>query len=344
LKRSVPQGYKTNSEYATREGNDNVNISKVLLLGGSGFLGASIAEQLARRNMQITVATRRSTRARHLLLLPTVEVIEADVHDADRLAELVCGKDAVINLVGILHGDFDREHVTLPKQIAEACVSTGTPRLIHISALNASITGPSAYLQSKDRGEAAVMEVAARNPRLKVTDFRPSVVFGERDRFLNMFAALVKFAPFVPLGSPQARFQPVWVEDVARAVVASLAMSETFGHRYNLVGPHVYTLHELLEYVMHLTGHQRPVWGLGSGLSELQAAFFELLPGKLKLITRDNVHSMSIANTSNEPFPAMFGEAHAMESIVPGYLQDNVDDFAGRARYNRFRHRAGRSF
>ena len=317
-----------------------MKINKVLLVGGSGFLGASIAEQLVRQGISVKVPTRIEARARHLLVMPTVDVVQADVHDADRLAELVCGNDAVINLVGILHGDFEREHVALPRMIAEACVATGTPRLIQMSALNASITGPSTYLQSRDRGEAAVLDVASRNRSLHVTIFRPSVVFGEHDRFLNMFANLVRFSPLVPLGSPDARFQPVWVEDVARAVVQSLAMRETFGHTYPLVGPRVYTLRELLELVMQLTGHYRPIIGLGSGLSALQAAVFERLPGKL--ITRDNLRSMSIPNVSGEPFPALFGEAHALESVVPGYLQNDARDRAGRARYDRFRHRAGR--
>jgi NADH dehydrogenase len=318
-----------------------MKITKVLLVGGSGFVGASVAEQLVRQGMEVTVPTRLESRAKHLLVLPTVEVVQADVHDADRLAELVCGHDAVINLVGILHGDFEREHIALPRMIADACVSTGTTRLIQMSALNASITGPSLYLQTRDRGEAAVMEVAQRHPVLNVTLFRPSVIFGEHDRFLNMFATLSRFSPLVPLGSPGARFQPVWVEDVARAVVRSLSMRATFGHTYPLVGPHVYTLCELLEFVMHVTGQHRPILGLGAGLSALQAAVFERLPGKL--ITRDNLRSMSIPNTSGEPFPAIFGEAHAMESIVPGYLQRNAATIAGRPRYNQLRYRAGRS-
>ncbi len=324
-------------------------MNKVLLLGGSGFLGRSVAEQLARQGINVTVVTRRSERAKHLLVLPTVDVIEADVHDTDRLAELVCGNDAVINLIGILHdrdgSEFERVHVALPKKIAEACVSTGTKRLIQMSALNASVTGPSAYLQSRDRGEAAVAEVAKRHPSLRVTCFRPSVIFGEHDRFLNLFARLVQLSPFVPLGSADARFQPVWVEDVARAVVQSLAMPAAFGHTYALVGPRVYTLRELLAFVMDATGRHRAIIGLGAGLSALQAAVFEHLPGKL--ITRDNVRSMSIPNTSDQPFPAIFGSAHALENIVPGYLRDlhkqTPDNESGRARYDNFRHRAGRS-
>lgn len=318
-----------------------MDIKKVLLLGGSGFIGASIAEQLVRRGIRVTVPTRRAERAKQLRVLPCVEIIEANVHDADRLAELVCGHDAVINLVGILHGDFEREHVALPRMIAGACISTGTARLIQMSALNASITGPSAYLQSRYRGESAVLEAAASHPSLKVSIFRPSVVFGEMDRFMNMFAGLVKFSPFVPLGSPDARFQPVWVEDVARAVVCSLSMRETFGRTYPLVGPNIYTLRELLQIVMKLTGQRRPILGLGSGLSALQAAVFEHLPGKL--ITRDNVRSMSVPSISESPFPAIFGAAHSLEAIVPGYLQHNARDIAGRPRYDRLRHRAGRS-
>ena len=328
-------------------------VHKVLLLGGSGFLGRSVAEQLVRQGMVVTVPTRRRERAKHLLVLPTVDVVEADVHDSDRLEELVCGNDAVINLIGVLHdddGQFDRVHIDLPKRVAEACMSTGTRRLIQMSALNASVTGPSKYLQSRDRGEAAVMEVAKQDvlnkrPSLQVTCFRPSVIFGEHDHLLNLFAKLIRISPFVPLGSPDARFQPVWVEDVARAVVQSLSMSATFGRTFPLVGPRVYTLRQLLEFVMEITGRHRPIMGLGAGLTALQAAVFEHLPGKL--ITRDNVRSMSIPSTSDQPFPVVFGEAHAMENIVPGYLRDpggkTVDSAAGRARYDNFRHRAGRS-
>lgn len=343
-----------------------MKIAKVLLLGGSGFLGTSVARQLVQQGIFVLVPTRRRERARHLLVLPTVDVLEADIHDPDRLQELVCGSDAVINLVGALHdehdrhnehgshgGSYERAHVDLPRQVAEACVCTGTPRLVQMSALNADISGPSAYLQSRDRGESAIMEIARREisnqrPPLNVTFFRPSVIFGERDHFLNLFAKLLKWSPFIPLGSPDARFQPVWVEDVARAVVQSLSMSATFDRVYPLVGPRVYTLRELLEFVMQVTGRRRPIIGLNAGLSALQAAVFERLPGKL--ITRDNVRSMKIPNTSDESFPAIFGTAQAIENIVPGYLhgshKNHFEDKAheaGRARYDHFRHRTGGS-
>ncbi len=312
------------------------DVKKILLLGGSGFIGSAVAEQLSARGHFVTIPTRHRERARHLLVLPTVEVVDADVHDAATLRELARGHDAVINLVGILHGDFEREHVALPKLVAETCATIGVPRLIHMSALNADAEGPSAYLRSRGRGEAAVRAVAGANPALQPTILRPSVVFGERDNFLNMFAKLVKLFPLIPLGSPNAQFQPVWVEDVARAVVGSLALPETGGKTYALVGPKVYTLRELLELVIAFSGRKRLLIGLGAGLSQLQATVFEFLPGKL--ITRDNLRSMSVPSTSLQPYPPIFGSAATLESVARQYLQQA----AGRARYSAFRDSAGR--
>ena len=313
-------------------------INKVLLLGGSGFIGASVAEQLARQEIFVTVPTRRRERGKHLFLLPTVDVVEADVFNASQLEKLVSSHDAVINLVGILHGDFERVHVTLPKMIAEACAKSGVARLIHMSALNADINGPSEYLRSRGRGEAAVWGVCQTNPALNVTTFRPSVVFGESDEFLNLFAGLLKLFPAIPLGTPDAKFQPVWVEDVARAFVCSLGLPATRNQTYVLVGPRVYTLRQLVEFVAATTGKRRLIVGLGSALSMLQASVLGIFPGKL--ITPDNVRSMSLPSTSDQPFPALFGRAAAVENVVPTYMGRNAGD--SRNRYQQFRDAAGR--
>ncbi len=313
-------------------------INKVLLLGGSGFIGASVAEQLSKQEIFVTVPTRRRERGKHLFLLPTVDVVESDIFNIAQLEELVRHHDAVINLTGILHGDFERVHVTLPKLLAEACAKNGVSRLINMSALNANTDGPSEYLRSRGRGEAAVWAVCKANPLLKVTMFRPSVVFGEHDKFLNMFAGLVKLFPIIPLGSPDARFQPLWVEDVARAIVTSLSQTETENQTYRLVGPKVYTLREMLQFVADVTARRRLIVGLGPTLSMLQARVFGLLPGKL--ITPDNVRSMSLPSTSDQPFPSLFGHAAAMENVVPAYLGQDVA--GGRARYRQFRDAAGR--
>jgi uncharacterized protein YbjT (DUF2867 family) len=313
-----------------------MNIKKVLLLGGTGFIGASVADQLTSRGYFVTVPTRLRERGKHLLILPTVDVVAADVHNADALLELAKEHDAVINLIGILHGDFEREHAQFPKLVAETCVKANVARLIQMSALNADPHGPSVYLQSRGRGEANVLAVAKANPSLHVTIFQPSVVFGENDKFLNMFVSLVKMFPVIPLGSANAQFQPVWVEDVARAIAESLARSETFGKTYHLVGPKVYTLEQLINFVVSLSGKRRLVIGLGPSLSMLQAAVFERLPGKL--ITRDNVRSMSLPNISPNPFPPIFGNASDMEAVVTGYM----DEDSGRAKYQSLRNGAGR--
>ena len=306
-------------------------IKKILLLGGSGFVGSCVAEQLIARGYFVTVPTRLLKRAKHLLMLPTVDIVEADIHDETTLLNLAKQHDAVINLVGILHGDFEREHAEFPKRVAEICVQAGVPRLIQMSALNADINGPSQYLQSRGRGEAAVWAIAKAHPLLKVTMFQPSVIFGEHDAFLNMFMGLIKFFPVIPLGSPDAKFQPVWVGDVARAIVISIETYETEGKTYPLVGPQVYSLKELVEFIIGLSGKARAVIGLPASLSILQAAVFEHLPGKL--ITRDNLRSMQVPSTSTIPFPALFGPVSDMESTVRGYLKSNV----GRAQYPRFR-------
>ena len=313
-----------------------MNIKKILLIGGSGFIGRSIAEQLSAKGYFVTVPTRHRERARHLLVLPTVEVVDADVHDPQTLSGLIREHDAVINLIGILHGDFEREHVAFPRLVAETCAAVGVKRLIQMSALNANINGPSNYLVSRGRGEAAVRDVVRANPALKITFFQPSVVFGQNDKFLNMFAGLVRAFPVIPLGSADAQFQPVWVEDVARAISMSVAMSETHGETYPLVGPQVYTLRQLLELVIALKDKKRLVVGLGAGLSQLQASVFEFLPGKL--ITRDNLRSMSVPSTSATPFPRLFGTASPLESVVRGYMRAGT----GRARYQTFRDDAGR--
>src|ERR1043166_4327167 len=314
-----------------------MRISKICVIGGSGFVGRHVVRRLARPGVRVCVPTRNRERAKdQLIVLPTVDLLRADVHDARALLSLTFGMDAVINLAGILHqqraGDFQRVHVELPRQIIEACKANGVPRLVHMSALGASVDAPSEYLRSKGEAEQLI-----RASGLDFTLFRPSVIFGPGDSFVNLFAKLLRMFPVVPLGSPEARFQPVFVEDVAHAFAASLPNPECYAASYDLCGPKIYTLRELLELIGAITGDERPVLGLSDRASYAQAWAMEFLP--VKLLTRDNYRSMKVDSVCACPFPPIFGiEPAALEAIVPAYLAH----IPPRERYNLPRDRAGR--
>ena len=302
-----------------------MELKNVLLIGGSGFVGGWIANRLCERGVRVTIPTRRRENARQLILLPMVELVEANVHDPRELAALMQGQDAVINLVGILHDadsrlpygkGFAAAHVELPKKIVAAMKETGVRRLLHMSALKAAVDGPSEYLRSKGEGDAAI--VAAMSD-LDITVFRPSVIFGPGDSFLNMFAKLLRLFPVFPLGGGQARFQPVYVGDVADAFVASLTDRATFGGVFDLCGPRVYTLRQLVEYVGTLVGRPRKIVDLGdSGWAYLQAGLLWLLPNPP--LSPDNLRSMAVDSVTDglHGFPGW--RPLPLESIAPSYL------------------------
>ncbi len=283
-------------------------------MGGAGFVGRHLVAALAARGARVTVPTRRRERAKHLILLPTVDVVEVERLDARVLAQLAAGRDAVVNLAGILHGpDFRLAHVELAQSAVNACHRAGVGRLLHMSALGADPAAPSEYLRSKGSGERAVL--AADD--IAVTVFRPSIIFGPEDRFLNLFARLAAWLPLFVLGSPGACFQPVYVGDVVRAFLAALDSDDSAGKSYDLCGPRQYTLRQLIELVCAITGRRRLVIGLPDGLSYLQAWSMELLP--VKLLTRDNYYSMRVPNVSGSVFP--FGiQPVVLEATAPSWL------------------------
>jgi NADH dehydrogenase len=321
-----------------------MEIANVAVLGGSGFVGRHVCHALASRGYRARVATRDRERAKEsLILLPTVEVTVADIHDPAQLAFVLRGAEAVINLVGVLHegrgpASFQAAHVELTRKVVAACKAGGVSRLLHMSALGADPAGPSRYQRSKGEAEAVVRESG-----LAWTIFRPSVIFGRGDGFLNLFAKLLRVAPVVPLACPDTRFQPVHVEDVAAAFARSLEDLASVGKSYDLGGPRVYRLRELVEYVGEITGRRRRIIGLPDGLSWLQAAMMEVPPLKQvlrsldMLMTRDNYYSMRVDNICNCEFP--FGIAPAaLEAVAPTYLGNR----APRARYGSFRGQARR--
>jgi uncharacterized protein YbjT (DUF2867 family) len=288
-----------------------------LVVGGTGFVGRHLVAALAARGARVAVPTRRRDRAKHLIMLPTVDVVEADLRDPAALAGLAAGCDVVVNLAGVLHGPhFKATHVELAQAVVNACRKAGVRRLLHMSALGADPAAPSEYLRTKGVGERAVL--AADD--LETTAFRPSVIFGREDQFLNLFSKLAALTPVLALASPEARFQPVYVGDVVKAMLAALDSLESVGKRYDLCGPQECTLRELMEFVCAVTGRRRPVIGLPDSLAYLQAWAMELLP--VKLLTRDNLLSMKVPSVCNCAFP--FGiQPVALEDAAPAWLAPN---------------------
>jgi uncharacterized protein YbjT (DUF2867 family) len=299
-------------------------MQRVLILGGSGFVGRALCERLVQDygsgGPRLVVPTRRRSHAQAVQLLPLVDVVEANVHDDAALDQLLAGCDAVVNLVAILHGSeagFEATHVQLPQRLAAACVRQGVRRLVHVSALGVSADAPSRYLRSKARGEA-VLKAAP----LDLTLLRPSVIFGAQDRFLNLFAQLQALAPVVPLAGADARFQPVWVDDVAEAIAHCLANPATAGQTYECAGPDVLTLADLVRLAGRLSGHERPIVPLPGPLAHVQALMMELAPGE-PLMSRDNLASMTVPNVATGQLPGLAAlgiTPAALAAIGPSYL------------------------
>lgn len=299
-------------------------MKNILVLGGTGFVGRHVCEKLHRQGWRITVPTRRAINAAAVQHLPRVTVIEANVHDPAQLLELVAGHDAVVNLIAILHGTeeaFERVHVELPLALSEACVANQVRRLVHISALGVSLDGPSRYQRSKARGEEVL-----RAAGLDLTVLRPSVIFGAGDRFLNVFASLQSIFPVVPLASAGARFQPVWVEDVASAVAVCIAdqglSKSAVGQTFECAGPDVFTLADLVGIAGRYGSRQRPVLPLPGPLAQLQARMMELMPGE-PLMSRDNLDAMSVDNVATQRVPGLLSLGivpASVHTIAPAYL------------------------
>ncbi len=317
-------------------------MNKVLVLGGTGFVGRSVCERLVERGEGsglVRVPTRRLLHGQRVRALPTVEVVQADVHDSAQLTRLLQGVDAVINLVAILHGSvaaFERAHVTLPQTLVRACAAAGVRRLVHVSAIGVGPGAPSNYLRSKTQGEAMLQGSAA----VDLTLLRPSVIFGTEDRFLNVFARLQALAPVLPLAGSGARFQPVWVEDVASAIVRCLDQPDTVGKVFECCGPSVYTLSQLVRLAGRWSGHERPQIPLPEAAGLAQAFVMELLPGE-PLMSRDNVASMRQPNVASGTLPGLTAlgiTPTALEAVGPGYLGGEF----GRARLDRWRAGTGR--
>jgi uncharacterized protein YbjT (DUF2867 family) len=318
---------------------NKMTIKNITVFGGAGFVGSCLVAKLNDAGYKTKVLTRRRETAKHLILLPNVEVQECDVMDNHMLKQALKGSDAVINLIGILHesgkNSFEVIHHQLPRRIAQCCEELEINRVLHMSALRSGSHAPSQYLRTKAAGEAAINEFSKK---LDITIFKPSVIFGRDDHFINLFANLVKFSPIIFLAKPNAKFQPIWVEDVAQCFLNALENTATYGKNYELGGPDVYTLLELVQKVMNILDKQRPIIGLNDTLSMAQAFVMELMP--IKLLSRDNVRSMLVDSLCSAPIASELSVTPtSLDVVVPEYLLNS----SPRAAYDSFRSAAGRA-
>ncbi|EAR22653.1 complex I NDUFA9 subunit family protein [Nitrococcus mobilis] len=318
-----------------------MRVETICVLGGTGFVGRHIAGHLANTRVRLRVLTRNRERNRQLLPIPNLQLIEVAGYDQERLTEQFAGCQAVINLVGVLNEGrgaghrFEDAHVKLPEHVIAACRTAGVGRLLHMSALGAAPDAASRYQQTKAAGECVVK--AAHSENLAVTVFRPSVIFGPGDSFLSRFAQLLQFFPVLLLPTPRLRLKPVYVGDVAKAFVQSLEDEATFGQCYELCGPKVFTLRELVDYVATLLGVRRLIIGLNEAWSQRQARLLERVPGKP--YSYDNYLSSKVDNICSDDGLARLGiHAAAVEAIVPGYIGRR----RAQRRYDDFRRTAGR--
>jgi len=297
--------------------------SVATVFGGSGFIGRYVVRRLAAAGHVVRVAVRDPEAALFLKVTGAVGQVvplHASVTSPAAVARAVEAADIVVNLVGILAerraGDFVRVQAEGAKTVATAAAAAGVGRLVHVSAIGADPAAPSRYASSKGAGEQAV-----RAAFPAATILRPSIVFGPEDQFFNRFAALAALSPVMPVIAGATRFQPVYVGDVADAVMAALHRPEARGRIYELGGPTVYTFRELMAWILAQTRRRRRLVTVPGWLADLQAAVLEKLPGKLLtrdqllLLTKDNVVGPGVLSLAELGI-----RATPVDLIVPQYL------------------------
>jgi NADH dehydrogenase len=299
-------------------------LRSVTIFGGSGFLGRHLVRRLAKTGARITIAVRDPEAAKFLRPMGDVGQVtpmKVNILDDRSVAAAVEGAEAVVNLIGVLYESgrhsFQAVHAEAPVRMARAAKAVGAERFVHVSAIGANAAGPSTYARSKAAGEAGLLSAFPT-----ATILRPSIVFGPEDNFFNQFAALGRLLPFLPLfGGGQSKFQPVYVGDVADALMAALTRADVAGRTFELGGPRVYSFKELMTLTMTMTGRRKPLVSIPFGLAAIQASVLELLPSPL--LTRDQLKQLAVDNVVAPGQPGLAAldiTPTAAEMILPTYL------------------------
>lgn len=319
------------------------------ILGGSGFVGSFLSNELIKHGYAVRIVTRRRENAKHLWLLPDTEIKEIRTYSQVLLEEMLCGCIAVVNLVGILNEKWDNGkgfkyvHTDITKKLFNACKKIEITQLVQITALNANKSTASHYLKSKNKAEEILLARASsdtcheENEHLpKVTIIRPSVIFGAQDNFTNRFHTLLKFGPPIfPLPMGHTRLQPIYVGDVVKTILKVITEPSAQNQACDVVGPEIFTLQEIVEYVAKTSNRSRKIIPLGNGLSTIQANILQYFPGKP--FSRDNLRSLKIESicTDENGLSKLGIPPTSMDSIVPSYLSKNSSRFF----YYKFRDR-----
>lgn len=330
-----------------------MDIKRIGILGGTGFVGTSLCNRLSREGYQLTVLTRnREYNRENIILIPNLDLIETNIHDQEQLKQRLEGCDAIINLVGILNergskGEgFYHVHVEFAEKLLKACRQNNIRRILQMSALNADAEkGTSYYLRTKGKAEDFLHN---NNDGIKVTSFRPSVIFGYNDSFFNRFAKLLKFTPLCfPLVCSHTRVAPVYVIDIVEMMIKTINDPASYGKRYNLCGPKSYTFEELVRYTAKCSQINRIIIPLPDIVSKIQATLFDLFGfvfymfGKDKPFSKDNYNSTrtdSVCDSNDFTFYDL--SPTSLEAVVPAYLSQKTT----RARYDQFRNTSRRIY
>ena len=314
------------------------------LQGGSGFLGSVLANLLVRRGHSIRISTREENNSRRLWVLPNTKIEEVDMNRQEQIDRFFEGCDCVVNLIGILNErkdngqGFTYAHVELVNRLIKSCKTNGIGHLIQISALGANTLSDSYYMSSK--GQAEKLLQAEKSPKLSTSIMRPSVIFGPNDDFTNRFARLLRFARgFLPLACPNSKLQPVYVGDVSKAIIALIENESYSGQSYDIGGPDVFTLRQIVQYIGEIIGCNARIVPLNNLFSIIQAQILEFVPGKP--FSKDNLRALKTDSVCelSDGLRQLRVSTTSMNQVLPSYLGGN----SIRKRYSKYRNLAGRS-
>ena len=309
----------------------------IAIFGASGFLGSSLVLALSQSNHNLKLFSRNKEKIKLWTVNPHVQIFNLDLNNLAQIKKDLKKTDVVINLLGILHQSkkesFDNIHHIWPSHLANVMKDLGIKRLLHVSALGASIKAPSLYLKSKALGESELL----KQKNLDITILRPSIIFGAKDNFINMFKILVKWLPVIALLSPNSKFQPIFIEDVSKILIKTLFDKKTYGKMYDLGGPDVYSLKDIIRLIIRSEKLTRIIIPLNKSLSYLFAFIMEMMP--IKILTRDNWRSMEVDNVVNTQRGIPY--RYSFERLEH-YLSNKKNRSPVRSKYDFYRTKSGR--